>query len=174
MVGPLRVNDPAIVISLLFSLVSHRTDPGIRINGMDIDWTRITTHLISVSVAYVLALPVALDREKEVRSAGLRTFPLVAVASCGYALVAMSILGSSADSLSRIIQGLITGIGFIGGGAILKDRGSVHGTATAASIWNTGAIGAAAAFRRYEIAIVLSAINFATLRLLTPLKPSVK
>ena len=141
---------------------------------MDIDWTRIATHLISVSVAYVLALPVALDREKEVRSAGLRTFPLVAVASCGYALVAMSILGSSADSLSRIIQGLITGIGFIGGGAILKDRGSVHGTATAASIWNTGAIGAAAAFRRYEIAIVLSAINFATLRLLTPLKPSVK
>ena len=164
----------AVSFGLGFSLVSRRTDPGIRIDAMDIDWTRIATHLISVSVAYVLALPVALDREKEVRSAGLRTFPLVAVASCGYALVAMSILGSSADSLSRIIQGLITGIGFIGGGAILKDRGSVHGTATAASIWNTGAIGAAAAFRRYEIAIVLSAINFATLRLLTPLKPSVK
>lgn len=141
---------------------------------MDIDWTRIITHLMSVTVAYVLALPVAWDREKEVRSAGLRTFPLVAVASCGYMLVAISILGSGADSVSRIIQGLITGIGFIGGGAILKDRGSVHGTATAASIWNTGAIGAAAAFRRYEIAIVLSVINFATLRLLTPLKQSVK
>ena len=104
---------------------------------MDIDWTKIFTHLMSVTVAYVLALPVAWDSEKEVRSAGLRTFPLVAVASCGYALVA-SILGTGADSLSRIIQGLITGIGFIGGGAILKDRGSVHGTATAASIWNTG------------------------------------
>lgn len=140
---------------------------------MDIDWTRIITHLISVSVAYVLALPVALDREKEVRSAGLRTFPLVAVASCGYMLVAMSIAGTEGENLSRIIQGLITGIGFIGGGAILKDRGSVHGTATAASIWNTGAIGAAAAFRRYEIAIVLSVINFATLRLLTPLKQGV-
>ncbi len=131
------------------------------------------THLISVTVAYVLALPIAWDREKEVRSAGLRTFPLVAVASCGYALVAMSILGSSADGLSRIIQGLLTGIGFIGGGAILKDRGSVHGTTTAASIWNTGAIGAAAAFGHYDIAIVLSVINFATLRLLTPLKQSV-
>ena len=90
---------------------------------MDIDWTRIFTHLISVSVAYVLAMPVAWDREKEVRSAGLRTFPLVAVASCGYMLVGMSILGSGADSVSRIIQGLITGIGFIVGGAILKDRG---------------------------------------------------
>ena len=89
-------------------------------------------------------------------------------------LVAMSIVGTGAEHVSRMIQGLITGIGFIGGGAILKDRGTVHGTATAASIWNTGAIGAAAAFRRYEIAIVLSAINFATLRLLTPLKQSVK
>ena len=141
---------------------------------MDLDWTTIFRHLISVAVAYVLALPVAWDREKEVRSAGLRTFPLVAVASCGYMLVAMSILGSGSDSTSRIIQGLITGIGFIGGGAILKDRGTVHGTATAASIWNTGAIGAAAAFNRYEIAIVLSVINFATLRLLTPIKENLK
>jgi putative Mg2+ transporter-C (MgtC) family protein len=121
----------------------------------------------------VLALPVAWDREKEARSAGLRTFPLVAVASCGYMLLALSILGSSSESTSRIIQGLIAGIGFIGGGAILKDRGSVHGTATAASIWNTGAIGAAVAFGRYEIALVLSVINFATLRLLTPLKRNV-
>lgn len=141
---------------------------------MDIDSTKIFTHLLSVTVAYLLALPVGWDREKEVRSAGLRTFPLVAVASCGYMLVAMSIVGTGAEHVSRMIQGLITGIGFIGGGAILKDRGTVHGTATAASIWNTGAIGAAAAFRRYKIAIVLSAINFATLRLLTPLKQSVK
>lgn len=152
----------------------HRPELELTSMFMDIEWTRIFAHLTSVAVAYVLALPMAWDREKKVRSAGLRTFPLVAVASCGYMLLAMSILGSGADSISRIIQGLITGIGFIGGGAILKDRGGVHGTATAASIWNTGAIGAATAFRRYEIAIVLSVINFATLRLLTPLKQSVK
>ena len=72
---------------------------------MDIDWTRIVTHLISVTTAYLLALPVGWDREKEVRSAGLRTFPLVAVASFGYILVAMSILWSGADSISRIIKG---------------------------------------------------------------------
>ena len=143
-------------------------------NIPDVDWTRILSHLISVTAAYLLALPVAWDREKEARSAGLRTFPLVAVASCGYMLLAISVLGSGSESTSRIIQGLITGIGFIGGGAILKDRGGVHGTATAASIWNTGAIGAAVAFRRYEIAIVLSLINFATLRLLTQLKQRLK
>ena len=141
---------------------------------MYIEWSKILEHLISVSIAYVLALPVAWDREKEARSAGLRTFPLVAVASCGYMLIATSISGIGSESVSRIVQGLIAGIGFIGGGAILKERGSVHGTATAASIWNTGAIGAAVAFGRYEIAIVLSVINFATLRLLTPLKRSLK
>ncbi len=141
---------------------------------MILDWTKIFTHLFSVAVAYLLALPLAWDREKEARSAGLRTFPLVAVASCGYMLVAASILGATSESMTRILAGLVTGIGFIGGGAILKDRGSVHGTATAASIWNTGAIGAAVAFRRYEIAVVLSLINFVTLRLLTPLKQKLK
>ena len=141
-------------------------------NFPDLEWTRILSHLFSVTVAYLLALPVGWDREKVARSAGLRTFPLVAVASCGYLLLATSILGNGSEGTSRVIQGLIAGIGFIGGGAILKHRDSVHGTATAASIWNTGAIGAAVAFRRYEIALVLSVINFATLRLLTPLKQS--
>lgn len=139
-------------------------------NITSIDWTQVVSILASMIIAYLCALPVAWDREKEARSAGLRTFPLVALSSCGYLLLAQSIFGSNPDATARIIQGLITGIGFIGGGTILRDRGSVHGTATAASIWNTGAIGAAVAFRRYEIAIVLSAINFATLRLLTPLK----
>lgn len=143
-------------------------------NFPDIDWAKILSHLLSVAVAYSLALPVAWNREKQATSAGLRTFPLVAVASCGYVLVATSVFGDSSESLSRIIQGLITGIGFIGGGAILKDHGSVHGTATATSIWNTGAIGAAVAFGRYEIAIVLSVINFFTLRWLTPLKENLK
>jgi putative Mg2+ transporter-C (MgtC) family protein len=64
----------------------------------------------------------------------------------------------------------MTGMGFIGGGAILKDGATVRGTATAASVWNTGAIGAAVGFGRYEIALLLSILNFATLRWLLPLK----
>ena len=135
-----------------------------------IEWPLILASLGKLAVAYLLALPVAWDREKEARSAGLRTFPLVAIASCGYMLFAVELFIDSPDAQARLIEGLITGIGFIGGGAILKDRGSVHGTATAASIWNTGAIGAAVAYERYEIALVLSVINFATLRFLSPFK----
>jgi putative Mg2+ transporter-C (MgtC) family protein len=59
------------------------------------------------------------------------------------------------DWFGSPITGLTTGIGFIGGGAIMRGRGTVHGTATAASIWNTGVIGAAIAESRIEIAVIL-------------------
>jgi putative Mg2+ transporter-C (MgtC) family protein len=108
------------------------------------------------------------DREKEAHSAGLRTFPIVGMASCGYLLV----LGAQPDvaAQSRVLQGLITGIGFVGGGAILKEGATVRGTATAASVWNAGVIGASVAMGRYEIAVLLAALNLFTLRALLPLK----
>lgn len=135
----------------------------------DIDWQVILTTLAQMGIAYALALPVAWDREHEARSAGLRTFPLVSVAACGYMLVGVQVLDST-DAESRVLYGIITGMGFLGGGAILKSKGSVTGTATAASLWMTGAIGVAVAFHRYEIALVLALLNFLTLRFVTELK----
>jgi putative Mg2+ transporter-C (MgtC) family protein len=126
-------------------------------------------HLILLAIAYVLALPVAMDREHQARSAGLRTFPLVAVAVCGYILVGTSVFADE-EAQARILAGLITGMGFIGGGAILKSNGSVSGTATAASLWNTGAIGIAVAYGRFEIAVLLTVINFITLRYVSRFK----
>jgi putative Mg2+ transporter-C (MgtC) family protein len=139
---------------------------------LEIEWSQIIYNLWHLAAAFVLAMPIALDRERSSRGAGLRTFPLVAVAACGYTLVGVSVLGST-DAEARVLQGLITGIGFIGGGAILKSKGSVTGTATAASIWNTGLIGMAVAFDRFEIAILMSALNFVTLRYVERLKPQI-
>lgn len=136
---------------------------------MDVDWSLVVSHLIHLGIAYLLALPVAWNRERESHSAGLRTFPLVALAACGYMLVGMSVFQDEVAQ-SRALYGIVTGIGFIGGGAILKENGGVHGTATAASIWNTGAIGVAVAVNRYEIAIVLSVLNIVTLFLGDSLK----
>lgn len=127
-------------------------------------------YLARFTLAFVLALPVALERERSTRIMGLRTFPLVALASCGYVLVAVSVLGGDSPDHSRIIQGLMTGIGFIGGGAILKEGASVRGTATAASIWSMGVLGAAVGYGEIEIAVLLAAINFLILRLLTPIE----
>lgn len=136
---------------------------------LNFSWSQITFNLAHLVTAWIFALPIAWDREKESRGVGLRTFPLVAVAACGYTLVGISVLEST-DAEARVLQGIITGIGFIGGGAILKSKGSVMGTATAASIWNTGLIGMAVAFSRYEIAIVMALINFVTLRYVRRLK----
>ena len=135
-----------------------------------VSWSVLLSHLWLMGVAFLLSLPVAWDRERAERSAGLRTFPLVALASCGYMLLGRSYPLDSPDAPARILQGLMAGIGFIGGGAILKTDNRTRGTATAASIWSTGALGAAVAFERFEIAILLSFINFATFRWLTVLK----
>ncbi|MBV8071673.1 MAG: MgtC/SapB family protein [Acidobacteriaceae bacterium] len=124
--------------------------------------------LLQVSVAYLLTIPIGWNREREERSTGIRAFPIVGMAACGYILI----LGPNADisARSRVLQGVITGIGFVGAGAILKEGITVRGPATAASVWNAGAIGAAVGLQQYEIAIILSMLNVLTLQLLLPLK----
>lgn len=108
--------------------------------------------------------------ERDDRSAGIRTFPLVAIASCGFVLVGVAILGRESMGQSRIMEGLITGVGFIGGGAILKPGGKATGTATAASLWATEALGAAVGYGLYDIAAMLSLTTFLTLRCARPMK----
>jgi putative Mg2+ transporter-C (MgtC) family protein len=131
------------------------------------------SHLIYLAVAYALALPIGWNREREERSAGLRTFPIVSMAACGFVMVAIEVLGIESEAQARILEGLITGIGFIGGGAILKQGDRARGTATAASLWATGAIGAAVGYGQLDIAVILSVTVFVTLVLLPPLKRAV-
>lgn len=138
----------------------------------DVDWPSIYWNLTYLAAAYVLALPVGFERERHSRSAGLRTFPLVAVASCAYMLLGINVLESSGAE-ARVFQGIITGIGFVGGGAILKNKDHATGTATAASLWTTGAIGVAVAWNHFEIALLLSVVTFISLRLLSSAKPMV-
>lgn len=133
-------------------------------------WSEVLDHLIKLGIAYLLAFPIGWIQERAERSAGVRTFPLVALASCGLMLVALKMLKGSVEAEARVLEGLITGIGFIGGGAILKGKRAAHGTATAASVWNVGVIGAATAYGLYDIAAILSLVNVATLCLLTPLR----
>lgn len=127
-------------------------------------------HFVAMAVAYVLALPIGWNREREERSAGLRTFPLVAIASCGFIQAAEGITSSSPEAMARIVEGLITGMGFIGGGAILRLKDSVKGTATAASLWITGAIGTSVGLGSYDVAVMLSVVTVVTLWFLSPIK----
>jgi putative Mg2+ transporter-C (MgtC) family protein len=130
-------------------------------------------NIIDLCIAYVLALPIGWEREHADRSAGIRTFPLVAIASCGFILATERILQASPEAQARVIEGVITGMGFIGGGAILKTGSSVRGTATAASLWATGAIGVSCAVQTYEVAAILSGVTLFTLHVLAPWKKRV-
>jgi putative Mg2+ transporter-C (MgtC) family protein len=135
-----------------------------------LDKLQIFPHILALAAAFALAMPIGWDREKKARSAGLRTFPLVAMASCGFIQASESLMVDSPEGMSKVIEGLITGIGFIGGGAILKQGANVHGTATAASLWATGAIGVSVGLGSYDVAVTIAVFTFLTLTLLPLIK----
>lgn len=136
--------------------------------ALSFDLKQTLVDFLRIGLAFLLAVPIGWERHKSERSLGLRTFPIVAMAACGFMLITNRLPNANAETQTRLIQGLITGIGFIGGGAILKEGTNVHGLGTASSIWCTGAIGAAVAFSRIEIGITLSLIMFITLRFSRP------
>ncbi len=121
--------------------------------------------------ALLLALPIGWHREAHGDTMGLRTFPVVALGACAFVLIGNAFIGSgSPDAMARILQGLMTGIGFVGGGAILKHDSHVSGTAAAASIWVVGAIGAAVGFGLWGLAVALALINVLSVAILGRLK----
>ncbi|NNE93138.1 MAG: MgtC/SapB family protein [Verrucomicrobiales bacterium] len=130
--------------------------------------------LLKLAGAFALTLPIAYDRERSQRAAGIRTFPLVSVTACGFLLIGLRFLGDEAlVNNARLMQGLIGGLGFLGGGAILKTKASVKGMATATSIWCAGAIGMASAYGEWTAGFTLSLITFFTLRIGTQVKEAV-
>jgi len=134
------------------------------------DWAQGLNDIFKLLIAYLLALPVGFYREREAHSVGVRTFPVVAMASCAYVMLASPDGQAHLDAQSRIIQGVVAGIGFIGGGAILKSDSRVHGVAAAASIWNFGVVGASVAQNRFLLAAALAALNLFSLRVLLQVK----
>lgn len=140
------------------------------ITWLTFDVGRAISNLLHIGLAFLFAIPIAWNREcSHTHSAGLRTFPIVCIAACAFALMGKEFF-SGGDAEARVIYGIITGIGFIGGGAILKQGDGVSGTATAASIWNTGAIGVAVAYNKVDIAAMLAIVNFLILRFARPIK----
>ena len=119
------------------------------------DVERITRTTWRMGEALVLGAAIGWDRERRDAEAGLRTHMLVALGAALFVLVPME-SGMNAEQISRVIQGLVSGIGFLGAGAVLKDQseGRIHGLTTAASIWATAAIGVAAGLGRTGTAIL--------------------
>jgi putative Mg2+ transporter-C (MgtC) family protein len=116
-----------------------------------------------------LAAVIGLERQFKNRPAGLRTHMLVALGSAAFLLVGLEILFATAEGDSsaridptRIVEGVIGGIGFLGAGSIIQSRGSVHGITTGAAIWIAGAIGVACATGNLILAGLVTLIALIT------------
>jgi putative Mg2+ transporter-C (MgtC) family protein len=133
---------------------------------LSLNWQFLWLCFEKIGLAWLLVMPAGWISEREGNGVGIRTLPLVAMASCGFLMILDNVNGDG----SRALQGLITGIGFVGGGAIVREGISVRGTAIAASIWAAGATGAAVALGRVEIAVVLAVMDAFTLGALVPIK----
>jgi putative Mg2+ transporter-C (MgtC) family protein len=133
---------------------------------MDIFWQALVSGLpdtkeelvhviIRLVTATLLGAIVGIQRERAGKPAGLRTHMLVCLGTTVFVL-SCSEVGMSLDGLSRVIQGIITGIGFIGAGSILKldEKGDIKGLTTAAGIWMMAAVGAAVGLGSLGVALL--------------------
>jgi putative Mg2+ transporter-C (MgtC) family protein len=123
------------------------------------DTADVTQVVVRLGLALLLGGILGFEREMAGRDAGLRTHMLVAVGSALFVLVPLQ-AGFSQENMSRVIQGLVSGIGFLGAGAIIKlsAEREVRGLTTAASLWVSAAVGMAAGLGREATAILSVAI----------------
>ncbi|MDT8450094.1 MAG: MgtC/SapB family protein [Wenzhouxiangellaceae bacterium] len=124
-----------------------------------------TDMLVRLLAAAGLASIIGLERELQKRPAGLRTHMLVALGAAAFMLVGYEILFATAVGdpnaridPTRIVEGVIGGIGFLGAGSIIQARGSVQGVTTGAAIWLAGAIGVACGVGNYILASMITGI----------------
>ena len=116
-------------------------------------WQLWTARLL---LALLLSLAVGAEREFRHKPAGLRTVTMVGVGSCLFTLAGVAAFSSAGDttSMSRLIQGIVTGIGFLGAGTIIREHVHVEGLTTAATIWAVAAIGLTCALGEFPLAVI--------------------
>ena len=131
------------------------------------DTAQTTRVLLRLLTAALLGGVVGYEREHHGKAAGLRTHMLVAMGAALFVLVPQQ-AGMLIEDMSRVIQGVVAGIGFLCAGAIIKNRAEedVHGLTTAASVWMTAAIGIACGLGREVIAVLSTLLGLGVLALL--------
>ena len=126
----------------------------------------VTRLLVAAGLSAVLGL----EREYHQKPAGLRTNMLIGIGSALFTILSLSLAQASTGSTDRIAAQIVTGIGFLGAGAILRGQHEVHGLTTAATIWVNAAIGMAVGVGLIGLAIGTTAVTLLVLAALTPLE----
>jgi len=119
--------------------------------------------VLSIILAVVFGAAIGLEREISGKAAGLRTNVLISLGAALFTIISKEMGGEHAESVTRIAAGVVAGIGFLGAGAIIQDRGGVHGLTTAASIWLVSSIGMACGAGSYILAGISTLIGILVL-----------
>ncbi len=125
---------------------------------MPIDLAADTGYALRLVVAAILGAVVGLEREIHEHPAGMRTHLLVSLGSAGFTVLSIAAFTAPGSDPARIAAQVVSGVGFLGAGAILKEGATVRGLTTAASLWSVAAVGMAAGAGAWVVAITVTAI----------------
>ena len=115
------------------------------------DWT---SDIVPVLLAVGCGTVIGIERQLMHKPAGLRTNVLLCLGAAVFTIISREMASGSQDSITRIAAQIVTGVGFLGAGAVIQDRGGIHGLTTAATIWLMASIGMACGARFYGLAIL--------------------
>ncbi len=135
-----------------------------------LDFLGVTSTLLPLGLSLVLGALVGFERLIHTRTTGARTHMLVSMGSAAFVLAARQAFGETDDSLTRIVQGVASGIGFIGAGSVLKlsSPAEIRGLTTASTVWLSSSVGIACGLEVYRVAIWATILALVVLALLRP------
>jgi putative Mg2+ transporter-C (MgtC) family protein len=113
-----------------------------------------------IAFATLLGALIGWERERRGREAGIRTYMATVLGACTFGLISQAI-----GDQGRIAAGIVTGIGFIGAGIILRDSGRITGLTTAATLWGSASVGLSAAYGIYHLALISALLIFVILEM---------
>ena len=129
--------------------------------------------IVALVAAVVLGGLVGLEREINGKPAGLRTNILICMGAAGFTLIARYFTDDG-EGAARITAGIVTGVGFLGAGALIQEGKGIHGLTTAASIWLVTSIGIACGSKLYVLAVTITILALVVLLGLHPISRKIK
>jgi putative Mg2+ transporter-C (MgtC) family protein len=122
----------------------------------------LQSDIAAILLAVGCGAAIGIERELKRKAAGLRTNVLICIGAAVFTVISKSMAGGQ-DSITRIAAQVVTGVGFLGAGAVIQDRGGIHGLTTAATIWLVASIGMACGAKLYELAIITTGLAIVVL-----------
>jgi putative Mg2+ transporter-C (MgtC) family protein len=123
------------------------------------DWT---SDIPAILLAVVCGAVIGIERQFKHKPAGLRTNIMICLGAAVFTLISEKMAGEQ-DSITRIAAQIVTGVGFLGAGAVIQDRGGIHGLTTAATIWLVASVGMACGARLYYLALITTVLALGVL-----------